>query len=418
MARLVTLPNGFRLVLDHLPHVRTASMGVWCDVGSRHEAEALSGVSHFLEHMAFKGTSRHTVEQIANAFENLGSMINASTGFERTNYHLTCLGGDAVRALPLLAEIVTDSVFPETAMETERGVVVEEINMYADQPDSVAWELACASALPGQALGRPIVGTAETVRAITRGQMADYYKAMYRPDRMVFAISGNFDEAAVGAEACALFGRASGVSAARAEPFAFAPGERRDERAVNQVNIVAVLPTVGVSSTDRQAVEVMAAVLGGGMSSRLFREVREKQGLCYGIGAHPLLFSDGGLLAVASGTTPDLAGRLIAGACAEMARLADDAAEDETRRAAAVLKSRAARTLEGTMSRASHFATDVLAFGTLPDADADLARYDAVTAADVRRVAAETFAAAPALGLCGPVSGVPGAAEMARLLHG
>ena len=405
---LISFPNGFRVVLDHIPHVETITMGVWCGVGSRHESPEVGGISHIIEHCMFKGTANRNLEQIINESADIGGMMNAGTGLETTSYYLGCLSEYRDQALDLLADIVMNPIFPESELEKERGVIIQELKMYEDHPDSVAYEAAIKAALPGQALGRPIIGTSETIMSVTRDDLVKYYHSTYCPDKMVLSISGNLgNQTDIIKVVEQTFATMNGRSSSTTEPFVFSNSEVRIEKDVNQVNLMMLFPSVGIYDEDKYTVALLGSILGSGMSSRLFREIREKRGLCYGIYSGLDTKEDGGLFMIGSGTDEGNANELITATSQEIVTTTrTTVTDDEVRRALITIKSNTVKGLEATGSRASRSANSVLRFGKLRDIKEEIAKYEAVSIADINRVARETFSNKPTIGLCGRLDGV------------
>jgi predicted Zn-dependent peptidase len=400
---LTTLDNGFRVVFDHLPHVETVTIGVWCGVGARNEPTHLSGISHFIEHCMFKGTTNRTLDQIINDGADIGGRMNAYTDYDTTCYYIECLAEYASHGLDLITDMVMNPIYPQDELDRERGVVIQEIMMYDDQPDYVADEAARSSALPNQALGRPILGSVDIIKSLSRDDLLTYYKSNYGPDKMVLVISGKVPptcQEILLEYIKSTFGTMTNLSTATTEPFVFSSSEARVEKDVNQVNVVMLFPSCAGNNPDRYATRVLANILGGGLSSRLFREVREKRGLCYGIGAHVEQNPDGGMLCISSGT--ENGNELIEATCAEIVKITrEPVTDDEMKRARASTKMNMVSALEKTMGRASYTAAYLLRYNRLFDIQHEIDQFDKVTIEDVSRVAHTIFTNKPTLGLSG-----------------
>ncbi len=415
MTATVVLANGFRVALDPVPGAATASLSLVVGAGSRHEAPGHGGIAHFVEHALFKGSGRRDVHDMARAAATLGTAIEATTGRETTEFEVSCLAGAVEAAAALLAEVVVDPAFPEDEIERERTVILQELDLLEDNPEEMAWDAALGVALPGQALGRPTIGTAKSVAAISREDLAGWWAAGYQPDRMVFAASGGFDSDRLLALAERLFGGLSGSWSLPEMPFRWNGGERRIDRDAGQIDLVLALPVPGAADPAMPAVEVLAEILGGGATSnRLFSELRERRGLCYGVDASLERARDGGLLAVSVTVAPAAVNKLLAAACAELVRLAcEPPGADEVARAVAFLRTSEALSLESSSSRAIARALDALSGTDVPPG-----RWDRVGPDDVRAAAAAALANPHALAAIGPVGRIMPKGQIAAALRG
>lgn len=403
---ITTLPNGLKVVSDPVPHLETATVGMWVDVGSRHEPQALSGISHLLEHMAFKGTETRSARAIAEEIEAVGGYLNAYTSREQTAYYARILKGDLPLAITLLSDILQRSVFDPVELAREQDVIVQEIGQAEDTPDDIIFDHLQEAAYPGQPIGRSILGTEETVRGVTQDALRSWMRDMYRAGGMTLIASGAVDHRALVALAGEAFGGLPQGGAPAHDPMRFAPGEMRRDDDLEQVHIAFGLDGVPVTADDAFAAQVFAMVLGGGMSSRLFQEVREARGLCYAISASSAHYVDGGLVTIYAGTGAKQASDLAAVVADETAALAQNATEEETRRARAQLKAGLLMSLEQPSARAELIAGHLLGFGRVLSVDEQIARLESVDAAAVRTFAAR-LTGAPARGLAlaaiGPV---------------
>ncbi len=384
---LAVLPNGLRVVTDANPQLESAAIGVWIDAGGRHETLEVNGVAHLLEHMAFMGTERRSARQIAEEIEAVGGHLNAYTSREHTAYYARVLKADVPLAVDILADILQRSTFAEDELARERAVVVQEIGQAEDTPDDIIFDHLQAAAFPDQPLGWSILGPAEGVAAMPRTALQDFMGRHYRAQNMVIAAAG-----AVRHDEVVRLAEAQFAGLAPAEPRGFSParwlgGERREERDLEQVHFALALPSVPYSDPDFYASQIFSTLLGGGMSSRLFQEVREKRGLCYSIFSFASSFVDGGLFGVYAGTGEDEIAELAEVVVAELLRAGEDAAEDEVARARAQLKAGTLMSLESSSSRIEQLGRQMLIYGRPLAIDEIVARIEAVDAGAVRRTA-------------------------------
>ncbi len=405
--RVTTLANGLRVATDHMPGVESVSVGVWADVGARHESPAQNGISHLLEHMAFKGTARRSARAIAEEIEAVGGHLNAGTGREHTSYFARVLKEDLPLAVDILTDILMHSTFDDGELVREREVVVQEIGQAMDTPDDIIFDQLQETIYPGQALGRSILGTVDGVRRLGRGDLIEYMGGNYRGARMVAVAAGRVDhQTFVDLVAAGFDGLAAGGETLY-DPARFQSGEVREARDLEQLHVTVGFPGVAYDDDDFFALQVMATVLGGGMSSRLFQEVREVRGLAYSIFAFPTAYVDGGVLTVYAGTGEAEAAELMPVIAEQFHDLAATAAEDETARARAQLKANLLMSLESSSARCDQLGRQLLIFGRPLPLQELVAKVDAVDAAAVRRVAGRILGtAAPALAALGPVAGL------------
>lgn len=408
-ARITTLDNGLRVVSETMPHLETVSVGLWVDVGARFEPAEINGISHMLEHMAFKGTTTRSARAIAEEIEAVGGHLNAHTGREQTAYHARVLKGDLPLAVDLLADILQRSVFDPQELTRERAVVIQEIGEAEDTPDDIVFDHLQAAAFPDQPVGRPILGSVETVRNFHRETLTAYMAAHYGAPSMVLAAAGALAHEDLVRLAAAAFGGLGRAPGSNLEPARWRGGERREMRDLEQAHVTLGLPGVCYTDPDFYAAQVYATVLGGGMSSRLFQQVREERGLCYSVFAFASSYADSGLLGVYAGTGEDSLGELVPVIIGEMEALARDASEEETARGRAQLKASLLMSLESSGSRCEQLARQLLIHGrVLPVAEL-IEKVDAVDAAALRRFAERVMrGGAPALAALGPVATLAG----------
>ncbi|MAG96221.1 MAG: pitrilysin family protein [Alphaproteobacteria bacterium] len=402
--QLATLGDGLRVASDAMPELETAALGVWVNAGARNESSAQGGVSHLLEHMAFKGTGRRSARAIAEEVEAVGGQINAYTSREQTAYFIRVLKEDVELALDILADILQHSTFEAAELEREREVVIQEIGQVQDTPDDLIFDLLQETAFPDQPMGRSILGSIERVRAFERQALVGYMERHYQAPQMVLAASGRIDHEALVERVGELFRLPAGAAEAR-QPARYQGGERREERQLEQAHLALAFPGLAFDDEDFYAIQVLSTVLGGGMSSRLFQELREKRGLCYSVFSFASAYLDAGLFGVYAGTGEGELGELVPVLCDEIARVAEDVDESETARARAQHKAGIMMGLEAPMARCEHLGRQLLIYDrAIPTAEL-IAEIDAVDATALKRVAGRVLAGGPpALAAIGPIS--------------
>lgn len=415
--RIDTLSNGLTVVTEDMPGLQSAAIGVWVRAGARHESASENGIAHFLEHMAFKGTTTRNALQIAETIEDVGGYMNAYTSREMTAYYARVLKEDTGLALDLIGDILTNPVFAEDEIATERGVILQEIGQVHDTPDDVIFDWLQEVSYPGQAMGRSILGPAENVKGFGREHLLSFTGAHYRPDRMIVSAAGAVDHDALLAQAEALFGRLSPSTVQAVEPAKFIGGERREVKALEQAHMALSWETDGWTSDRMYAMQAFSSLFGGGMSSRLFQEAREKRGLCYTIFSQAGVHEDTGSFTVYAGTSGEDVGGLTELVADELRRAADGVTEAETTRARAQLKAGMLMGLESPFSRCERLARALMVWGRVPTVEETVAKIDAVDAAacaDAARRLAESGSIAMAL--YGPVDGAPSAEALTARL--
>ncbi|HEY1941999.1 MAG TPA: pitrilysin family protein [Roseiarcus sp.] len=416
--RITTLPSGLRVVTDDAAHLRTASLGVFVSAGSRHETDQEHGLSHLLEHMAFKGTRRRNAREIAEAIENAGGDLNAETGVEQTAYFARVLGEDVDLALDVLADILTESRFDPEELGREKNVIIQEIGAVEDTPDDLVFDYFTAAAWPGQPIGRPILGTREGVSAFNSAAIDAYLRRHYRSGATVVAAAGAVDHDQVVARAAHLLKGLGGESAEPPAAAAYRGGEILVKKKLEQTHIVVGFEGRAIEAPDRDAAHVFAAATGGGMSSRLFQEVREKRGLAYSIYAFHWAYSDSGLFGFYAGAAAKDVGELVRASLDCLSAAADRIAEDEIRRAKAQLKVSTLTALESPSARAHQIARQTFIYGRPLSLEDMLGRIDAITVEDVRRVGAAMLTSTPTVAAIGSVGKALDSAGVAARLGG
>ncbi len=424
--RFDTLPNGLRVVTEAMAGFESAAIGIWVMAGGRHERAEQNGIAHFLEHMAFKGTTGRSALEIAEVIEDAGGYINAYTSREMTAYYARVLKEDVALAFDVLADILLNPLFDRREIEVERGVILQEIGQALDTPDDLVFDWLQEAAFPDQPLGRTILGTTRHVRSFSRDDLRAFVRAHYRPERMIVAAAGGVEHAQVLRLAEAAFGAwmpegaapgLPGAAPGEPAPARFAGGERRAVKALEQVHFTLGLEGPGYRSDDFYAAQIYAAILGGGMSSRLFQEAREKRGLCYSIFAQASAFEETGLITLYAGTSPADARALAELVVEELRRAGRDICEAELARARAQLKSGLLMGLESAMSRAERLARLVAIWNRVPPLGETIARIDAVGVDGLRALAGELAGGGrTAMALYGPENDAPDLATLSARL--
>ncbi|PVA05769.1 M16 family metallopeptidase [Thalassorhabdomicrobium marinisediminis] len=404
-----TLSNGFRIVTEQMPGLKSASIGIWVTAGGRDERPEQNGIAHFLEHMAFKGTERRSALQIAEAIEDVGGYINAYTSREMTAYYARVLENDVPLALDVIADILLNPALEQSEIEVERGVILQEIGQALDTPDDIIFDWLQEEAFPQQALGRTILGPTDRVSSFSRADLATFIKEQYGPEQMILSAAGAVDPDKLLAQAEKLFGGMTRrKSAPTAEPATFAGGERRVVKPLEQAHFALAFEGPDYRDPGIYAAQIHAIAMGGGMSSRLFQELRENRGLCYTIFAQAGAYADTGMLTVYAGTSGDQLGELATLTVDELKRAADDMSAEEVARARAQMKAGMLMGLESPSNRAERLARMVAIWGEVPSIEGTIARIDAVTTGDVRDFGARIATdAAAAMALYGPIDAAP-----------
>jgi len=411
------LPSGLAVVTDRMPHLQTASLGVWVGSGSRDEEHNEHGIAHLLEHMAFKGTTRRNARQIAEEIEAVGGDLNAATSVETTVYYARVLKADVPLALDVLADILSDPAFAPEELAREQNVILQEIGACEDTPDDMVFELLQGTAFPNQSVGRSILGTSETVRSFNGSHLQAYLKRNYCGPDMVVAATGAVEHDAIVAEVERLFGRFNGPAAPLPLLARFHGGTRIERRDLEQVHIAVALEGVPQKDPSLYSLQVFSNVLGGGMSSRLFQEAREKRGLCYTISAFHAPYTDTGMFGLYAGTDSADLDELMRVAVSAIAATAADLTEAEVARAKAQMKAGLLMALESSGARAEQIARQMIAYGRPIPLEEVVAKVEAVTVASARAAGASLIARnRPAIVALGPGSGLESAVAIVESL--
>ena len=411
--RKTVLPGGLRVVTESLPSVRSVALGIWVGVGSRDEDQAHAGATHYLEHLLFKGTPQRTALDISAAIDAVGGELNAFTGKEYTCYYARVLDADLPLAIDVLADMVTGSLLEPSEVEAERSVILEEIAMTDDDPSDTVHEAFGWQLFGDTPLGRPILGTVDSINAITREQIAEHYLARYSPENLVVAAAGRLDHDEVVGLTAECFAPALQTKAAPVPPRLAGPngpgevvagtGVRLVSRPIEQANLV--LGCTGLARTDerRFALGVLNAALGGGMSSRLFQEIREKRGLAYSVYSFTSQHAEVGVWGIYAGCAPAKADEVLAICADEIAKVCDSGlTKEELDRGKGQLRGSIVLGLEDPASRMTRIGKSELVYPNLEAVDEILASIDAVTLDDVRAVAGAILTKPKALAVVGP----------------
>ena len=417
--QLTTLSNGLRVASEPMPHLLTSAVGIWVDVGTRHERAEVNGVSHLLEHMAFKGTATRSAKEIAEAVEDVGGQLNAYTSREHTAYHARILADDLPLATEILADIVRHSTLDQAELERERKVVLEEIGQVEDTPDDLVFDLWQEIAYPDQPLGRSILGPPEIVAAMPRDVLAGHMRQNYGPEQMILVATGKVEH---GRLVDLGQGWLGDLPKSAVQPFvegSYAGGDLREERELEQVHLVLGVEALTCHDPDIYALNLYSSIIGGGMSSRLFQEVREKRGLAYSVFSFVNAFPDTGTFGVYAGTSEDDLDELARVLTGELASSAEAIGEEELVRAKAQAKAGLLMGLEHCAGVCEDAARHLLTYGRRLPKTEILGRIDAVTLDDIGRVAARMFERPlPAVTALGPCRKLPDQDLLAtRLRH-
>ncbi|MCB4769015.1 insulinase family protein [Ancylobacter sp. Lp-2] len=420
--RITTLENGVTVITDAMGHLATASLGIWAGAGSRDEVSNEHGISHLLEHMAFKGTRRRSARAIAEEIEAVGGDINAATSVEHTSYHARVLAEDVPLAVDVLADILTEPAFDPEELARERNVIVQEIGAALDTPDDLVFDLFQERAFPGQPVGRSILGTPASVKSFRPDDLRTYLDRNYRAERMIVAGAGAIDHDRLVEEAgrrLATLPRGDKPAAVAAE---YKGGvEIGDGRELEQAHVLIGLEGLSYRDPGIHALQVFTNILGGGMSSRLFQEVREKRGLCYAVYAFHWSYGDTGLFGVYAGTDAGDLGELVNVVVDEIGATAETITEAELNRSKAQAKVGLLTALESSGARADQLARQMLAFGRPIPLEEIIAKVEAVTLEDARAAGRRLIAggkagARPTFTALGPQKPLESAARFAERL--
>jgi predicted Zn-dependent peptidase len=390
------LKSGIRVVTQHMPHVETVSLGVWVGVGARHERDEQNGISHLLEHMAFKGTARRSAQDIAEEIEQVGGDLNAATSLETTAYYSRVLKADVGLALELIADILQNPRHAPDELDKEREVILQEIAATRDSPEEIGYDLLNDVAYPEQPIGRPILGTVETVGALTSDDLQRFLSENYSPSRMVVSAAGHLDHGEIVRHVEAQFDRLNEAQIAEPVRASYVGGWRVSEKPFEQAHLLIGLKGPSYREPDFYTAQVFSGLFGGGMSSRLFQEARERRGLCYSIYSSCWALGDTGMFGIAAATGSDMMDELIGVVHGELQQIAQVApGEREVERSKAQLKAGLLMSLESSGARAEQLARQILLYDRIVSAGELISRVEAVTPDAIRAFAGRLLAGGP-----------------------
>ena len=414
--QLTRLPSGLTVITERMDRVETVSFGAYVGTGSRHERTEENGVSHFLEHMAFKGTERRSAAAIAEEIEAVGGHINAYTAREQTAYYVKVLKEDTALAADIIGDILTHSTFEPEELERERGVILQEIGQANDTPDDIIFDHFQTAAFPDQPLGRPVLGSEDGIRGMPRTTLMGYMKRHYAHNNCVIAAAGNLHHDAILDLVREHFSDLPSDPPPAMPGATYRGGEFREDRDLDQVHIVLGFPSVGYGDPDYYPTLLLSTLLGGGMSSRLFQEIREKRGLVYSIYSFAAPYMDGGIFGIYAGTGESEAAELMPVTLGELIKVQSEVTEAELARARAQVKASLLMSLESTGSRIEQLARQIQIHGRVIPTQETIGKLNAVTPADIQRAAARHFRATPTLAAMGPAGRVPDIAAISDSL--
>ena len=415
--QVTRLPSGLTVATDTMPGVATVSLGAWIGAGTRHETPEVNGIAHLLEHMVFKGTKKRSAQDIAEEIEAVGGHLNAYTSRENTAFYAKVLAEDAPLALDIVSDILQRATFKQEELERERAVVLQEIGQAYDTPDDIVFDHFQETAYPDQSLGRPVLGETRTVSSLERSALWDYLRAHYGPQQMVVAAAGAMEHDRFVEMAAAAFTHEGFSCNGATDAARYQGGDRRDARDLEQVHLLLGFDGVGYLDDDYYALSALSTLFGGGMSSRLFQEVREKRGLVYSVYSFHSAFLDGGLFGVYAGTGEKEVRELVPVVCDELGKLTLGVSEQELDRARAQLRASLLMSREKSSARAEQIAQQLLIYGRPIPVEESLQKIAAVTPADIKRVARRLMASAPTTTAIGPIGQLESAEQIAARLN-
>jgi len=414
--QLTTLSNGLRVATEFLPGVESVAVSVSCGVGARYEKDNENGISHLLEHMAFKGTKTRSARDIAEAFDNIGGQINAYTSMELTVYYAKVLKEHTRLAVDILGDIMQNSVFAEEELAREKNVVIQEIAMHFDTPDDLIMDYFDEAAFPGQPLGRSILSSEAQVASYTREDLIRYMDAHYKTPRMVLSAAGNIDHKEFVAMAEQYFTMSKSAGGPTFEIAKYQGGDVRTERDLEQLHLIYGLPAVTMHVPDYYTLQLYTSILGGGMSSRLFQEVREKRGLAYSVYAMGSAYEDCGVMTIHAASAPEKAAELSGVLCEEIAAMGKTVSDTELSRAKNQHRAELLMARENPQSVANWIGRHLLMFGEYREVEDIARRITAITKEDVLRLGQQIASGKLTVAALGDVSGVLGYEELQKRL--
>ena len=417
MINITTLSNGFRIATDYIPHVETASIGIWVKCGARKESQQTNGIAHFLEHMAFKGTAKRSAKEIAESIESVGGYLNAYTSREATAYYAHVMKEDTALALDILQDILNNSTFDPDELEKEREVILQELGQSYDTPDDIIFDYFQETAYPNQSMGRPILGPASNIKSFDRNMIAEFMADHYCPSRMVLAAAGNVDHDALCKLAEAYFGNRTILTHEPYTPSEYKGGYFYENRSLEQAHLVIGMEGVSSHSPDYYTMNIYASILGDGMSSRLFQEIREKRGLVYSIYSFHSSYSDTGTFGIYAGCDPQKAPELVPVALNELKHFPTTLTAEEIQKAKNQAKARLTMAMESTSGRCQRLANQLLIFDREIPIKEVAAKIDAVTQEDIAGLSSKILHTSPILTALGKDLNLPSETDIKFMLR-
>lgn len=398
-----TLENGLRVVTDTVPSMHSVALGIWVGVGTRHENLAQNGVAHMVEHMLFKGTKKRNAFEIAEELENVGASVNAYTSREITSYHVHLLSQDTQLGLDVMADMYLNSTLPPEEIERERGVILQEIGMSNDTPDDLVFDIYSETAYPKQSLGAPILGRAHNIEAMSQQDLQGYIDEFYKPSNTVISAAGGVDHDEFVSQVRTLFAHQTQSEASTYKAADYKGGEIRLPKELEQSHFILGFQGLARTDEDYYTAQTLSTILGSGMSSRLFQEVREKRGLVYSIFSYHSGYQDDGQFGIYAGTGPEKLDEIIPVVCDEVLKVGQDVTEEELTRAKSQLKAGLLMGRESMMTRADQQAKYMLFRDSAFDADILIDQIESVDTAAIKRIAEKIFSSKPTLAALGPL---------------
>ena len=403
MHKITTLENGLRIVTQEMLSLETVAMGIWNFVGGRDEIESNNGVAHLLEHMAFKGTKTKSALEIAETIENVGGDINAYTSKEITAYYVKLIAEDLPLGINILSDILQNSIFAEEELNRERGVILQEIGMYLDSPDEMIFDYWQEKAFANQPFGRSILGKTDIIKNISRDEVKNFMASHYNPNKMVISAAGKVDhEKFVDAIQASCTNLPNGKTKNR-EKAIYSAGEYREQKKLEQIHLLIGFEGIDYHNEDYYSLLIFSSLLGGGMSSRLFQEIREKRGLVYGISSFCSSYSDTGIFGIYSGTGDSQIQELIPILCEQLNNTPDTITEKEINRGKAQLKASLMMARESAFRRCEIAARQLLVFDRLIEPKEILNKIDQVNINTVRNISKKILTKPMTISSIGPI---------------
>ena len=413
---LTRLPSGLTVVTEHMDHMETVSFGAYVAAGTRHETAEENGVSHFLEHMAFKGTTNRSAFRIAEEIENVGGHINAYTAREHTAFYVKLLKENLDLGIDIIGDILTHSLLDPTELERERGVILQEIGQANDTPDDIVFDHFQNTAFPSQPMGRPTLGTEELIRTMHRERLLQYMTKHYTSHNIVISAAGYLNHDAVVKKVQTAFSDLKTSPPLTTSPACYRGGEFRQVKDLDQAHILIGFPSIDYNHADYYSALLLSTLLGGGMSSRLFQEIREKRGLVYSVYAFNTSFKDSGVFGIYAGTGEQECAELFPAILEELRKIRLHISNEELTRARAQLKSSLLMSLESTSNRCERIARQLQIFGRIIPTEEIVQRIDSVTTEDICQVATSLFSEDLTLSAIGPIHKIPSLNIMTEIL--